>query len=188
MLHRLILRRLLCIDLKHLRVAGSLIRLESVKHLVAHVQHTWTAKSRGSVHDHHFAAALFAARRTPAPRLLSDGLSAQGSYLLRRICWREAPAAFPAVYQVDLLAPPHQRSKQRWPKALHRWLAHLRQIIEAVNDNLLNIFRLACERPHDLTGFHACLTAKVALHNFCILVNQWVQDRHDQHWFCCFAC
>ena len=63
-------------------------------------------------------------------------------------------------------------SKQvRWPKALRRWLASVRQIIETINDKLLNTFRLARERPHDLTGFQARLTAKVALHNFCIWFN-----------------
>jgi hypothetical protein len=32
-------------------------------------------------------------------------------------------------------------------------VGHLRQIIETANDKLLNTFRLARERPHDLTGF-----------------------------------
>jgi hypothetical protein len=54
---------------------------------------------------------------------------------------------------------------------LRRWLASLRQIIETVNDKLLNTFRLARERPHDVTGFQARLAAKVALHNFCIWFN-----------------
>jgi len=67
-----------------------------------------------------------------------------------------------------------QRSKQRWPKGLHRWLASLRQIIETVNDKLLNTFHLARERPHDVAGFRARLAAKVALHNFCIWVPQGV--------------
>jgi hypothetical protein len=78
---------------------------------------------------------------------------------------------FQQRYQVELITAPHQSSKQRWPKALRRWLAHLRQIIETVNDKLLNTFRLARERPHDLTGFQARLAAKVALHNFCIWFN-----------------
>jgi hypothetical protein len=74
--------------------------------------------------------------------------------------------------QVDVVTAPHQSSKRfRWPKALRRWLAHLRQIIETVNDKLLNTFRLARERPHDLTGFQARLAAKVALHNFWIWLN-----------------
>lgn len=71
----------------------------------------------------------------------------------------------------DLITPPHQSSKQRWPKALRRWLASLRQIVETVNDKLLNTFRLAREPPHDLTGFQARLAAKVALHYFCIWSN-----------------
>jgi hypothetical protein len=74
--------------------------------------------------------------------------------------------------QVAIVTPPHQTSKrERWPKALRRWLASIRQIIETVNDKLLNTFGLARERPHDLTGFQARLAAKVGLHNFCIWVN-----------------
>ena len=125
-----------------------------------------------STHDQHLAATLFAARHTPSPRLASAGMPAQGSYLADKGFAGERPRQqWKVHYQVDLVTPPHQRSKQRWPKALRRWLAHLRQIIETVNDKLLNTFRLGRERPHDLTGFQARLAAKVALHNFCIWFN-----------------
>ncbi len=125
-----------------------------------------------STHDQHLAGTLFAARHRPSPRLPSAGLPAHGSYVADkgfagdrpRQQWRQRS-------QVELITPPHQRSKQRWPKALRRWLASLRQIIETVNDKLLTTFRLARERPHDLTGFQARLAAKVALHNFCIWFN-----------------
>jgi hypothetical protein len=126
-----------------------------------------------STHDQHLAATLFAARHTPLPQLPSCGLPAQGSYgadkgfagARPRLRWHEQ-------YQVDLLTPPHQTSRRiHWPKALRRWLASLRQIIETVNDKLLNTFRLARERPHDLAGFQARLAAKVALHNFCLWLN-----------------
>lgn len=125
-----------------------------------------------STHDQHLAATLFAARHTPSPRLPGAGQPAHGSYVADkgfagarpRRQWQER-------YQVDLITPPHQSSKQRWPKALRRWLASLRQIIETVNDKLLNTFRLVRERPHDVTGFQARLAAKVALHNFCIWFN-----------------
>jgi hypothetical protein len=71
-----------------------------------------------------------------------------------------------------VVTAPHQRSKQvRWPKALRRWVASLREIIETVNDKLLNTFRLARERPHDVSGFAARLAAKVGLHTFCIWLN-----------------
>jgi hypothetical protein len=125
-----------------------------------------------STHDQHLAATLFAARCTPSPRLPGAGSPAQGSYVADKGFAGEKPRQhFQHAYQVDLITPPHQRSKQRWPKALRRWLAHLRQIIETVNDKLLNTFRLARERPHDLTGFQARLAAKVALHNVCIWLN-----------------
>src|SRR5216683_772153 len=126
-----------------------------------------------STHDQHLAATLFAARKTPVPRLPSAGRPAHGSYVADKGFAGERPRhRWQAQHQVDLVTPPHQRSKRiRWPKALRRWLASLRQIIETVNDKLLNTFRLARERPHDLTGFQARLAAKVSLHNFCIWFN-----------------
>jgi hypothetical protein len=125
-----------------------------------------------STHDQHLAATLFAARHTPSPHLPSAGSPAHGSYVADKGFAGERPRqTFQERSQVDLITPPHQRSKQRWPKDLRRWLASLRQIIETVNDKLLNTFRLARERPHDLTGFQARLAAKVALHNVCIWFN-----------------
>ena len=57
-------------------------------------------------------------------------------------------------------------------RAWRRWLAGLRQIVETVHDDLLNTFRLDRERPHDMRGFFARLSAKVVLHNFCIWLNR----------------
>ena len=37
---------------------------------------------------------------------------------------------------------------------------------------LQHTFRLDRERPHALSGLHARLAAKIALHNFCIWVNE----------------
>jgi DDE family transposase len=100
-------------------------------------------------------------------------MGAQGSYVADKGFAGERPRRrWQAQRQIDLVTPPHQSSKRiHWPKALRRWLASLRQIIETVNDKLLNTFRLARERPHDLTGFQARLAAKVGLHNFCIWLN-----------------
>jgi hypothetical protein len=124
-------------------------------------------------HDQQLAATLFAARQAPWPQLPSAGLPARGSYVADKGFAGERPRReWAAWYQVDLVTPPHQTSKRyRWPKALRRWLAGLRQIVETVNDKMLNTFRLARERPHDLTGFQARLAAKVALHNFCLWLN-----------------
>src|SRR6266702_6243065 len=126
-----------------------------------------------STHDQLLASTLFAARQHPAPHLPTAGLPAHGWYVADkgfagvrpRRRWKEQQGA-------AVVTPPHQTSqRERWPKALRRWLASIRQIIETVNDKLLNTFRLARERPHDLTGFQARLAAKVSLHNFCIWFN-----------------
>jgi Transposase DDE domain len=126
-----------------------------------------------STHDQPLAATLFAARQHPTTLLLSAGVPAQGYYVADkgfsgarpRRRWKEQG-------QAQIVTPPHQTSKrERWPKALRSFLASIRQSIETVNDKLLNTFRLARERPHDLTGFQARLAAKVSLHNFCIWFN-----------------
>ena len=51
-------------------------------------------------------------------------------------------------------------------------MASIRQIVETVYDKLLNVFGLQRERPHDLSGVRARLAARVALHNFCIWLNE----------------
>ncbi len=125
-----------------------------------------------SSNDHRLAETFFAVRQQPTPRLPSVGAQAQGVYLadkgfagdLLHRQWHEQ-------YGAEVVSPPHQRSKVQWSKPWRRWLAGLRQIIETTYDKLLNIFRLARERPHALDGFQARLAAKVALHNFCIWFN-----------------
>ncbi len=52
-------------------------------------------------------------------------------------------------------------------------MAGIRQIVETVYDKLLNTFGgLHRERPHELSGVRARLAARVALHNFCIWLNE----------------
>jgi hypothetical protein len=123
-------------------------------------------------HDHHLAGPLFAARHTPSPRLLSAGSPAHGSSVADTGFAGDRPRQqWTQSDRVDLVTPAHQRSKQRWPTALRRWLAGLRHISETVNDKLLNTFRLARERPHALDGFQGRLAAKVAWYNVCIWLN-----------------
>jgi Transposase DDE domain len=126
-----------------------------------------------STHDQLLASTLFAARQHPHARLPSAGLPAQGYYIADKGFAGQRPhRRWKAQGQAEIVTPPHQTSKrEHWPKALRRWLASIRQIIETVNDKLLNTFRLARERPHDLTGFQARLAAKVGVHNFCIWFN-----------------
>ena len=43
---------------------------------------------------------------------------------------------------------------------------------DGLYDKLFNTFGLWRERPHELSGLRARLAARVALHNFCILLNE----------------
>jgi hypothetical protein len=126
-----------------------------------------------STHDQQLAATFFEARQTLSPHLRSCGLPAHGPYVADKGFAGERPhQRWKELWHVEAVTPPHQRNKRlQWPKALRRWLAGIRQIIETINEKLLNTFRLARERPHDLTGLQARLAAKVGLHNFCIWLN-----------------
>jgi hypothetical protein len=45
------------------------------------------------------------------------------------------------------------------------------EVVETVYDKLFNVFGLWRERPHEIGGLRARLAARVALHNFCIRLN-----------------
>lgn len=75
-------------------------------------------------------------------------------------------------YGVEIFCAPQKGHGPRWPKALTRWVASLRQIVETVHDKLLNWFRLERERPHHMSGIFARLAAKAGLNNFCIWLNR----------------
>ena len=81
--------------------------------------------------------------------------------------WRDCYGAW-------VICPPRRNSRNPWPKALRRWLAGLRQMVETVFGKLHQAFALDRERPHQLDGFQTRLAARVALHNFCIWLNRQV--------------
>jgi hypothetical protein len=122
------------------------------------------------------AETFFAVRATPNPRLLSVGSAFWGTYYVAdkgfegaedRWRWLEC-------YGAEVIHPPKRNSRKRsWSKRLRRWLAGIRQIVETVYDKLFNTFGLWRERPHEIGGLRARLAARVALHNFCI----WLNDR-----------
>ncbi len=129
-----------------------------------------------STHDQLLMETFLAARAEPTQELSSVGKKAQNSYIADKGFAGEKPhQRWQELYGAEVITPPHQSSKEKWPKEWRRWLAHLRQGIEGVFDKLLNTFRLARERPHALTGFQARLAAKIGLHNFCIWLNQHLQ-------------
>jgi len=126
----------------------------------------------GNSGDHPLAETLLAARQHPSPRLPSAGHTlddcsiADTGFAGQHVRWR-----WLRTYGARVITQPDQIRPHRWPKALRRWLAALREIVETVHDRLLEVFRLEHERPHALRGLQARLAAKVGLHNFCCWLN-----------------
>ncbi len=126
-----------------------------------------------STNDHPLAETFFAARATPDPALPSVGPPAQRPYVVDKGFWGPTPQAhWQQAYGAEAVAAPRKDARHPWPKALRQWLAGLRQIVETVIGKLDHVFGLEEDRPHALTGFQARLAARVALHNFCIWLNQ----------------
>lgn len=134
---------------------------------------TGSAFAPASTNDRAMTETFLALRACPHSPLLSVGASLDGVYLTdkgfhgRKLCshWLE-------TYHARVYSPPERNHKHPWPKPFRRLVASLRQIVETVNEKLLHTFRLASERPHDLEGFRARLSAKIALHNFLCWLNQ----------------
>jgi hypothetical protein len=127
-----------------------------------------------STADQQLAETFFAVRAQPNPKLISVGLICSGPYVAdkgfegvenhRR--WQES-------YGAPIIHPPKRNSRKRnWPKRVRRWVAGIRQIVETVYDKLFNAFGLWRERPHELECLRARLAARVAMHNFCIWLNE----------------
>jgi hypothetical protein len=108
----------------------------------------------------------YTVRRSSGPRLSSASDVAEkgfeGEENHRR--WLES-------YEADVIHPPKRNSRKgSWSKRLRKWLAAIRQIVESVYDKLFYTFGL-WRAPHELEGLRARLAARVALHNFCIWLN-----------------
>ena len=130
--------------------------------------------SAASATDRQVAETFFAIRHRPNPRLSSVGSPAAGPYVADKgFEGEENHRRWLDLYGVRIIHPPKRNSRKRsWPKRLRRWVASIRQIIESVYDKLFNAFGLWRERPHELSGLRARLAARVALHNFCIWLNE----------------
>jgi hypothetical protein len=127
-----------------------------------------------STADQQVAESFFAVRHRPNPRLLSVGSAFSGAYVADKgFEGEENHRRWLDRYGVRIIHPPKRNSlKRSWPKHLRRWVASIRQIIESVYDKLFNTYGLWRERPHELEGLRARLAARVALHNFCIWLNE----------------
>lgn len=126
-----------------------------------------------SQNDTALADTFLALRRFPDPCLASVGAWTASPYVADKgfvgdrniLHWQKD-------YQAVVISPPQRRSRRAWPRPWRRWLAGIRQIVESIYGKIHITFRLERERPHELTGFQARLAAKMALHNFCIWLNQ----------------
>ncbi len=127
-----------------------------------------------SATDQQAAETFFAVRHRPNRRLSSVGSAAAGPYVADKgFEGEENQRRWLDLYGARIIHPPKRNSRKRsWPKRLRRWVASIRQIIESVYDKLFNAFGLWRERPHELSGLRARLAARVALHNFCIWLNE----------------
>ncbi len=137
---------------------------------------TGFAFAPASTNDRAMAESFFALRCTPGESLPSVGAPAHGPYLLDKgFESLERARHWLADYAAQVIYSPQRKSRNAWPKPWRRLLASMRQSVETVFDKLHATFRLDRERPHELSGFQVRLSAKVALHNFCIWLNQQLQ-------------
>ncbi len=126
-----------------------------------------------SATDQQVAETFFAVRHRPNPRLPSVGSAAAGPYVTDKgFEGAENHRRWLDRYGARIIHPPKRNARETWPKRLRRWVAGIRQIVETVYDKLFNTFGLYRERPHELGGLRARLAARVALHNFCMWLNQ----------------
>jgi hypothetical protein len=127
-----------------------------------------------STADQPLAETFFAVRDRPNPGLSSVGSAfTSGTYVADKgFEGEENHRRWLDRYGARVIHPPKRNSREPWPKDLRRWLASVRQIVETVYDKLFNTFGLWRERPHELGGLRARLAARVALHNFCMWLNE----------------
>ena len=127
-----------------------------------------------STKDQPLAETFFAVRAQPNARLLgSVGSASSGVYVVDKgFEGAENRQGWLRHYGVRLICPPKRNAREVWPKRLRRWVAGIRQIVESACEKLVNSFGLHRERPHELRGLRARLAARVALHNFCMWLNE----------------
>jgi hypothetical protein len=126
-----------------------------------------------STADQQMAETFFAVRARPNPKLISVGSICSGSYVADKgFEGEENHRRWLDLYGARIIHPTKRDSRKPWSKRLRRWVAGIRQIVESVYDKLFNTFGLWRERPHELSGLRARLSARVALHNFCMWLNE----------------
>jgi hypothetical protein len=127
-----------------------------------------------STKDQPLAETFFALRARPDPGLRSVGSAASGPYVVDKgFEGEDNHRRWLDRYGARVVCAPKRNGRKRsWPKRLRRWAASIRQIVETVYEKLHHTFGLRGDRPHEMSGLRARLAARVALHNFCIWLNE----------------
>ena len=129
--------------------------------------------SPASVKDQRMAETFFAVRHQPQPALCEVGAHSVAPYVTDKGFegqrWHQHWAH---SYGAAVICLPKRDVRPPWPRALRRFVASVRQVVETVNEKLHYAFRLSRERPHALSGAQARVAAKATLHNFCIWLNR----------------
>ena len=126
-----------------------------------------------STADQRIAETFLCVRSRPNERLASVGAAFGGHYVVDKgFEGAENHRRWLECHGARVVCPPKRNARQTWPKRLRRWVARIRQIVETVYDKIFNVFGLWRERPHEIDGLRARLAARVALHNFCIRLNE----------------
>lgn len=130
---------------------------------------TGFAVGAGTAKDQPLAQALFYARKWQLPQTPCVGLPARSGDYVTDVGFngKERHQTWLRCFDVRVI-----HSEKGYTRQWKKWLAGLRQIIESVHNALINTFGLETERPHEMRGFFARLSARVALHNFCIWLNR----------------
>ena len=133
-----------------------------------------------STKDQPLAETFFALRARPDCRLRSAGSAASGPYVVDKgFEGQDNHRRWLDRYGARVICPPKRHGRKRsWPKGLRRWAASIRQIVESFYEKLHATFGLRRERPRELQGLRARLAARVALHNFCIWLNDQLGRPH----------
>ena len=123
----------------------------------------------GNAKEQPLTDVFLALRARPHPRFASVGRKARGGYLRQIRALRAGTISsagkkptVPASSVRPARIPPLAESLAR----LAASSAPGERVV--LFDKLHNVFRLAIDRPHALSGFQANLAANIALHNFCI--------------------
>ncbi len=126
-----------------------------------------------STNDRTLAETFFAARADPQLGLPGVGTPVSDRYVADMgFSGTACQGHWEAAYETVVVSAPQTGSKRAWSKPWRRWIAGIRQIIEAVNDRLLFVCGLDRERPHAMDGLLARLAAAVGLHTFCCWLNR----------------